>query len=426
MYDNGGGYDVWGAGNADSGGGWAGSGFSGGGNNTAWLTPYLQPQGGDVQSGTGLNYDPISNAWQNSQGGMISSTPQSQPAGNWLTNLLPMARGGTGGGAPAGGGGAGGGGGNASPWLGAAMGSLGPMAGLIGTLMGGGQGATTGPKPNTQQKANMGYGNQQAQLAAGGNLPAQQMQMSLLQALQSGQGLPPGYQQLIEQAYQPQMGDLYSQAAAAGRARGFHDAPATSPVGSAILGPGLSNLQGQMAQSKLGMMQSLPALYNQPIATQGNFAQNYMNAAQNPATMQQTTTNPMAPQIGQAVGGLISGGAQGYNAAVGQNQQQQTLDSLLKSLQTNQTGGMSQVKLAQGGIVTQPTNALIGEAGPEAVIPLAGDQGRVLQNILQQGAASRGPQPNPQPPRNPASLLDILRLLGIAQGPDRQLQLGSR
>jgi hypothetical protein len=28
------------------------------------------------------------------------------------------------------------------------------------------------------------------------------------------------------------------------------------------------------------------------------------------------------------------------------------------------------VKLAEGGIVTGPTNALIGEAGPEAVIPL--------------------------------------------------------
>ena len=420
-FDSGGSYDVWNGGDTS----WDSSGGNAnyGGNNTSWLTPYIQPQQG-IQSGTGMAYDPIKNSWSNSQGEQMGVPQTQQQGGNWLTNMF--AKSGTPTGTPAGGG-TGGGGNNASPWLGAAMGSLGPMAGLIGSLINGGQGATTGPKPNTQQKANMGYANQQAQLGAGGNLPAQQMQMSLLQALQSGQGLPPGYQQLIEQAYQPQMGDLYSQAAAAGRARGFHDAPATSPVGSAILGPGLSNLQGQMAQSKLGLMQSLPALYNQPIATQGGFAQNYMNAAQNPATMQQTTTNPMAPQIGQAVGGLISGGAQGYNAAVGQNQQQQTLDSLLKSLQQkNTTGGLSQVPMAQGGIVTQPTNALIGEAGPEAVIPLAGDQGRVFQNILQQGAANRGPQPNPQPPRQPASLLDILRMLGIAQGPDRQAQLGSR
>ena len=363
-FDSGGGYDVWDGGDTswDTGSNYSApqSNFgSSGGLDTSWLKSYLQPQ-------------------QPAPMPMPAPRPQA-PA--------PQPQGG--------------GGGNASPWLGAAMGSLGPMAGLIGSLINGGQGATTGPKPNTQQKANMGYANQQAQLGAGGNLPAQQMQMSLLQALQSGQGLPPGYQQLIEQAYQPQMGDLYSQATAAGR-------------------------QGQMAQSKLGMMQSLPALYNQPIATQGNFAQNYLQSAQNPATMQQTSQQPMAPQIGQAVGGLISGGAQGYNAAVGQNQQQQTLDSILKSLQTNQTGGMSQVKLGQGGIVTQPTNALIGEAGPEAVIPLAGGQGRVLKSILQQGAASRGPQPNPQPQRNPASLLDILRMLGIAPGAERQTQLGSR
>ena len=392
-FDGGGNYSLWND-TPDQGSSWDfnggsqgsqlnfGGGGSGGGFDTSWLQPYLQPQ---------------------------QPTPMPMPQARPQAAVPQQ------------------GGGNANPWMGAAMGSLGPMAGLIGSLINGGQGATSGPKPNTQQKANMGYANQQAQLGAGGNLPAQQMQMSLLQALQSGQGLPPGYQQLIEQAYQPQMGDLYSQAAAAGRARGFHDAPATSPVGSAILGPGLSNLQGQMAQSKLGMMQSLPALYNQPIATQGNFAQNYLQSAQNPTTMQQTSQQPMAPQIGQAVGGLISGGAQGYNAAVGQNQQQQTLDSLLKSLQQkNATGGMSQVPMAQGGIVTQPTNALIGEAGPEAVIPLAGDQGRVLQNILRQGAASRGPQPNPQPSRNPGSLLDILRLLGITPGPDRQIQLGSR
>jgi phage-related minor tail protein len=30
------------------------------------------------------------------------------------------------------------------------------------------------------------------------------------------------------------------------------------------------------------------------------------------------------------------------------------------------------IRMAKGGIVTGPTNALIGEAGPEAVIPLSG------------------------------------------------------
>ena len=32
------------------------------------------------------------------------------------------------------------------------------------------------------------------------------------------------------------------------------------------------------------------------------------------------------------------------------------------------------VKLAEGGIVSRPTNALIGEAGPEAVVPLNSDK----------------------------------------------------
>ena len=72
----------------------------------------------------------------------------------------------------------------------------------------------------------------------------------LLGSLATGQ-FPPGFERLIEQAFQPQMGDLYSQATEQGRRRGFYDAPATSPPGGAILGPGLANLQGQMAQAKL-------------------------------------------------------------------------------------------------------------------------------------------------------------------------------
>jgi hypothetical protein len=46
-------------------------------------------------------------------------------------------------------------------------------------------------------------------------------------------------------------------------------------------------------------------------------------------------------------------------------------------------GKIPEVKLAQGGIVTQPTVALIGEAGPEAVVPLnrAGAFGGITINI---------------------------------------------
>ena len=39
-------------------------------------------------------------------------------------------------------------------------------------------------------------------------------------------------------------------------------------------------------------------------------------------------------------------------------------------------------KLAKGGIVTKPTLALVGEAGPEAVVPL-GKRGGGMSNVVQ-------------------------------------------
>ena len=229
----------------------------------------------------------------------------------------------------------------ASPWLAAGLGALGPIAGLVGTLASGGQGPTSGVKPNTAQQANMNRGNLMLEQGAMGSLPAQQMQMSLLQALASGQGLPAGYQQLIEQSFQPQMGSLYEQAVRAGRSRGFHDAPAQSPAGGAILGRGLSDLQGQMAAAKIGMMHSLPQLFNQPAATQGQLAQAYGGQVSDPRLMQQTQTAPMGPQIANAVGNVFSGGAQGYNAAQAQKQQQDMNQSILQALQGNQRITMS-------------------------------------------------------------------------------------
>jgi hypothetical protein len=44
------------------------------------------------------------------------------------------------------------------------------------------------------------------------------------------------------------------------------------------------------------------------------------------------------------------------------------------------SGGKSRVDLQTGGIVTQPTNAKIGEAGPEAVIPLS-EMGQVMSQV---------------------------------------------
>ncbi len=38
-------------------------------------------------------------------------------------------------------------------------------------------------------------------------------------------------------------------------------------------------------------------------------------------------------------------------------------------------------RFAKGGIVTGPTNALIGEAGPEAVIPLTGKNSGMMGSV---------------------------------------------
>lgn len=210
------------------------------------------------------------------------------------------------------------------------LGAGGGLAGILGQLIGGGQGQTQMPKMNANARTQMEQSNQALAPAAQGQLPLQQMQMSLLQALASGQGLPPAYQQLIEQAYQPQMGSLYEQAANQGRARGFHDAPAQSPPGGAILGPGLANLQGQMAQSKLGLMQSLPGMYqpaiNSQIGAAGQQGQGLLNSAR--MGTGQTASQPIAPMIGQAIGA----GMQGAGQAMQQGQQQQSMQDLINRI----------------------------------------------------------------------------------------------
>jgi hypothetical protein len=52
-------------------------------------------------------------------------------------------------------------------------------------------------------------------------------------------------------------------------------------------------------------------------------------------------------------------------------------------------------RFAKGGIVTGPTNALIGEAGPEAVIPLSGRNGGLGQTfniVVNAGIGTSGAQ----------------------------------
>lgn len=247
------------------------------------------------------------------------------------------------------------GGGQASPWMGAGMGALGPLAGLIGNLAGGGAGQRVMPQLTTNQKAMQGQGTQALGMMspfAMGQSPLQQQQAGVLgalgpylQAMMSGQGMQGLIGQLspmIQQAYSPFVQGLMQQATEAGRKSGFYDAPGTSPVGSAILGPGMAQLQGQQAQSLLqAMLQQIPqaamqgaGAFNQPVNQQIGAAQGMASGYGNlmgPTGTQQS--QPMGPQIGQNVATALGGAAQGYLGQQQQNQQQQYQNSMLNAIQ---------------------------------------------------------------------------------------------
>lgn len=209
------------------------------------------------------------------------------------------------------------------------LGSLGALAPLIGTLISGGK---TGSQTPVMSNAQKGGINSAAGLLGNlysRNTPLQKQQTSLLDAIASGKGLDQNYARAIEQAFEPQMGALYKQAANAGASRGFYDSPATSPVGGAILGPGLADLQGQIAAQKIAAMFGLPGLYTAPIQQQLSAAQGYGGLYSNyPRGVQ--GSQPMWSQIGTGIGGTLLGlggaFAQNQNAQNQwqfQNQQQQ-------------------------------------------------------------------------------------------------------
>jgi hypothetical protein len=250
---------------------------------------------------------------------------------SWLDTYTSPSGGGYSGGFGGGGYGGGGGGYGGGGW-GSLMsnpqtllGLGGGIAGLIGAISGGGVKGTQKPVMDNRQIAQFEAA-QRAQSGlspfAAGTTPAQQMQMQLLKAISKGKGLNQNYARAVESAFEPQMGNLYEQAAKAGRSRGFHDAPATSPPGGAIFGPGLADLQGQIAQAKLAMMMGLPGLYSQPINQQLGAAQGFASGQGNLFNMYPTgsqTKAPLGPQIGTAIGqGMI-----GLGSAFGQQQQQQ-------------------------------------------------------------------------------------------------------
>ena len=59
----------------------------------------------------------------------------------------------------------------------------------------------------------------------------------------------------------------------------------------------------------------------------------------------------------------------------------QNAQNAIKSAPSGSAAVIPQTHLASGGIVTKPTIALIGESGPEAVIPLRGNSGQLSQPV---------------------------------------------
>jgi len=196
------------------------------------------------------------------------------------------------------------------------LGLSGGLAGLIGTLVGGGNRGTVSPVLGTAQKAQINESNQALQPAAAGQLPLQQQQAGLLQALASGQ-IPPQMAQLVANAYDP----LYQQAATrsveAARHAGFHDNPLSSPVGGSVMGPAAAQLQGQQANTLLGLLQTFPQLFNQPIGNQINAANAQSGNLLRGAALGtgQQSSAPLGPQIGAQIGGMLQGASQsiGFN-----------------------------------------------------------------------------------------------------------------
>jgi hypothetical protein len=270
--------------------------------------------------------------------------------------------------------------------LAALFGAAPGMAGMLGQLMGGGN--KTSPNISTAQKALGAQGTQALgymqpganqlwntgtglmnQLGQGQN-PLQQQQGSILSALApqaanlaSGNvQIPPQLRALIQQAYEPYVGDITRQAIESARNRGFAGGAdlLNGPAGT-IAGPALANLPGLEANSLLQAMLQFPqasaqmaGAYNQPINQLTGIATGSMSPQQGQVSGYQNAFNayPVGQtqqntNYGAGAGQAIAGAGAGYGMASGQNQQaqqQQTnFNSLLNTLQGNQqsAGGMS-------------------------------------------------------------------------------------
>jgi len=287
----------------------------------------MYPSGGQTSVVNGLGYDQTVNPDPSSPYGVGTADYRSPDPSIWEKL--------TGGGAGIGSLGLGG-----MPGL---LGLGGIASGLIGALAGGGvTGRTTYPM-SAAQRAQSQYATQSLEGMTPfiqGTSPLQQQQGSILSAIASGQ-IPSEVSNFVRASYAPVLQNLWTDAAHAGQSAGFYDAPATSPAGGAILGPGLAQAQGQMAGSILDQMNKMPGLYNTPISNQMNAASNQASGYTNnfrsyPTTQQQSV--PLGSQVGQGLSQGLLGMGQGIQQNQ-QNQQNQNFQNQMMSYMLRNGGG---------------------------------------------------------------------------------------
>ena len=165
-----------------------------------------------------------------------------------------------------------------------------------------------------------------------------------MQGIAGGQ-IPQLLSSLVDQAYQPAIGNIATQAINNARERGFHGNELAGP-GGAIAGPALADLQGQMAASKLGLLTQLPqavatasGAYSTPMALRGQLGTNLSNLNQ---------------QLLQALGGI---GQQGIQNGIGYL----GAGSGLVNSGSGLFGNQQQGRIASGGQTTttsQPSSLL--------------------------------------------------------------------
>jgi hypothetical protein len=154
--------------------------------------------------------------------------------------------------------------------------------------------------------------------------------------------------------------------------------------GLAPLSPEIQNLKaqfdnlatlGNIEQSFRSLAGSITSAFDQTLSgiMQGTqtFGQGITNLFRNIAlsianTMLKTALNPISSWLGGVLGGLLGAGFKGIAGLFGN-----TPLAPVATVGPGAIPGLTSGFFAEGGIVTRPTLSLMGESGPEAIIPLS-------------------------------------------------------